>query len=106
MPSADKKLSYFESVFKDVAIPNQQFTAKELSIHNTKDDLYVAVDGKVLDVTKWQDQHPGGPDILLDYGGQDATDEFRKRHEANVLKAYAPGTVIGTLVPERIKPAG
>ena len=48
---ADEKLSFFERVFKDVTIPHRQFTARELSAHNTKDDLYVAIDGKVLDVT-------------------------------------------------------
>eukprot|EP00761_Pharyngomonas_kirbyi_P011953 gb/GECH01011979.1/.p1 GENE.gb/GECH01011979.1/~~gb/GECH01011979.1/.p1 ORF type:complete len:308 (+),score=102.60 gb/GECH01011979.1/:1-924(+) len=49
---------------------------EEVKKHNKKDDLWITVDDKVLDVTQWADEHPGGADVLLEKGGQDATEEF------------------------------
>lgn len=36
---------------------------------------------KVYDVTAFLEDHPGGPDVLLDLAGQDAEDEFKVRPE-------------------------
>ncbi len=37
-------------------------TAADLAIHNRPDDLWIAIDGKVFDITKWANSHPGnGP---------------------------------------------
>ncbi|CAD8121997.1 unnamed protein product [Paramecium sonneborni] len=60
--------------------PNRQITWEELAQHNTKDDLWMVIEGKVYDVTDFQDDHPGGPAILLGKGGDDATAAF---HDAN-----------------------
>ena len=43
-------------------------TLEELAAHNTEDDLWVAIEGLVYDVTEWQFDHPGGADILLTFG--------------------------------------
>jgi cytochrome b involved in lipid metabolism len=51
-------------------------TAEELGKHNTRNDLWIVVNGKVYDVSKFIDEHPGGEEVLLDIGGKDATREF------------------------------
>jgi len=38
------------------------------------------VRGKVYDVTRFVNQHPGGKKILLAYTGTDATQTFEKTH--------------------------
>jgi cytochrome b involved in lipid metabolism len=47
-------------------------TAADLAIHNRPDDLWIAIDGKVFDITKWANSHPGnGPHWrLLDLARQ------------------------------------
>jgi len=40
-------------------------------------DAWVIVDGVVYDVTKWIDEHPGSPEVLLKRAGQDVTQAFR-----------------------------
>ena len=40
-------------------------TAADLAIHNRPDDMWVAIDGKVFDVTKWANLHPGNHPIGL-----------------------------------------
>ncbi len=34
-------------------------TAADLAFHNKPDDVWIAIDGKVFDVTKWASLHPG-----------------------------------------------
>jgi cytochrome b involved in lipid metabolism len=38
--------------------------------------LWVVVDGKVYDLTKFHAQHPGGPEIILTNAGKDGTKTF------------------------------
>jgi cytochrome b involved in lipid metabolism len=48
----------------------------ELQKHSTKQDIWIAINNKVYDVTKFLDQHPGGEEIILEVAGQDATEAF------------------------------
>ncbi|CUS20483.1 LAQU0S01e07624g1_1 [Lachancea quebecensis] len=52
------------------------YSYKEIAEHNTENDLWMIIDGKVYDCTKFMDEHPGGEEVLLDLGGQDATGPF------------------------------
>ena len=54
-------------------IPSAEYTRAEVALHKTPQDLWIIVDGKVYDVTKWLKHHPGGERILQHHGGQDAT---------------------------------
>lgn len=38
-----------------------EFTLADVAKHNKKDDVWVVVDGVVLDCTKFLPDHPGGP---------------------------------------------
>lgn len=51
-------------------------SAEELAKHTTRNDLWIVVNGKVYDVSKFVDEHPGGEEVLIDVGGKDATREF------------------------------
>jgi len=73
------------------------FTMEEVAKHNKKDDIWVVVDGQVLDVTSFLPDHPGGEKAILLYAGRDATEEFNMLHDPKVIPRYAPDAVIGTL---------
>lgn len=51
-------------------------TSAEIEKHKSRDDLWMVVNGKVYDVTPFVDEHPGGEEVLVDCGGQDATTAF------------------------------
>ncbi|KAI3636739.1 hypothetical protein MIR68_005006 [Amoeboaphelidium protococcarum] len=70
-------------------------SAQEVAKHNKKDDIWIIVNGKVLDVTNFLNDHPGGAKALLLYGGKDASEEFNMLHKPDVIEKYAPETVIG-----------
>ncbi|KAM7517105.1 hypothetical protein LguiA_006688 [Lonicera macranthoides] len=55
-------------------------TAEELKKHNKREDLWIAIQGKVYNVTDWAKEHPGGDIPLLNLAGQDVTDAFIAFH--------------------------
>lgn len=67
------------------------FTYQEIAEHTTADDLWMIIDGKVYDCTKFVDEHPGGDEILIDLGGQDATGPFEDiGHSDDAVKLLEP----------------
>lgn len=64
-------------------------TRAELEQHNTFDDCWVVIRGKVYDLTEWKDHHPGGPFVARLYAGKDATAEFGDFHSKGAVKHMA-----------------
>ncbi|GJJ05989.1 hypothetical protein Clacol_000176 [Clathrus columnatus] len=75
----------------------KEFTTAEVAKHYKKDDIWVIVNGQVLDVTNFLPDHPGGEKAILLYAGRDATEEFNMLHDPKVIGRYAPDAVIGTV---------
>ncbi|XP_019448742.1 PREDICTED: cytochrome b5-like [Lupinus angustifolius] len=55
---------------------NKVFTLAEIAQHNKSNDCWLLIRGKVYNVTKFLNDHPGGDDVLLSSTGKDATDDF------------------------------
>ncbi|KAF9219558.1 Flavocytochrome c [Gyrodon lividus] len=72
-----------------------EYTAADVAKHNKKDDIWVIVNGQVLDVTSFLPDHPGGEKAILLYAGRDATEEFNMLHDPKVIPRYAPDSIIG-----------
>jgi len=53
------------------------FTLENISLHNTEDDCWLLIDGKVYDVSNYSG-HPGG-DTVFEGCGIDATELFETR---------------------------
>jgi predicted heme/steroid binding protein len=70
------------------AEPPQVYSLAEVAQHNTRDDLWVAVDGAVYDFSapKGALFHPGGLPPLLEVAGTDATETFFGLHRTEVLQ--------------------
>jgi len=73
------------------------FTMEEVAKHKAKDNVWVVVNGEVLDVTSFLPDHPGGEKAIMLYAGRDATEEFNMLHDPKVIPRYAPDAVIGKL---------
>ncbi|EEB91475.1 hypothetical protein MPER_10155 [Moniliophthora perniciosa FA553] len=71
---------------------------EELEQHSTKDKLWVLISGKVYDVTKFIDEHPGGDEVILaEAGARDATEAFEDVGHSDEARALLPGMLVGDI---------
>ena len=73
------------------ASPTSRLTLDAVAIHNTQEDCWMAIEGKVYDLTAYLDRHPTPPEILLPYCGTDATKGMRTKGYGNDHSQFAWG---------------
>merc|ERR1740116_152941 len=73
------------------------FSMEDVGKHTTKTDCWVVLHNRVLNVTSFLSEHPGGELAILTFAGKDATSEFDMIHPPDVIEKYAPDAVIGML---------
>lgn len=80
-------------------MPLQVYSKDEVAKHNTLGDLWIIVDNRVYDVSKFSKIHPGGATIFLNVAGanQDATTQFYSYHKTEILDKYHDKLCIGTI---------
>lgn len=61
-------------------------TFEELGKHTEKDDVWICLNGKVLDVTKWVKYHPGGEMAIMTRAGTDVSSEWNTLHAKGTLE--------------------
>ncbi|GFY86018.1 hypothetical protein Acr_04g0007560 [Actinidia rufa] len=75
------------------------FTLSQVAQHKSKEDCWFIINGRVLDVTKFLEEHPGGEEVLLDSAGKDATKDFNdighSQASKNLLVKYQVGFLQG-----------
>ncbi|EJD00822.1 acyl-CoA dehydrogenase NM domain-like protein [Fomitiporia mediterranea MF3/22] len=79
------------------------YSAEEVAKHNSPGDLWIVIDAKVFDVSRFANLHPGGAAVLLakSVAGQDATETFFGLHRHEVLlRPHYARLQIGTLEGE------
>mmetsp|Transcript_15694 Transcript_15694/g.31907 ORF Transcript_15694/g.31907 Transcript_15694/m.31907 type:complete len:141 (-) Transcript_15694:582-1004(-) len=79
---------------------SKSFTADEVSKHDSEDNVWFIIHGKVYDVTKYIGDHPGGAEIMAENAGKDVSDQFEEFfHSADareVLKQHEVGVLEGS----------
>ncbi|KAF7596544.1 hypothetical protein BBP40_001418 [Aspergillus hancockii] len=97
----------------DAQLP--EYTTAEVASHTDKDDIWIIIHGKVFDITKYLQDHPGGADILMETAGTDATEAFEdvghSEDSIEIMQEFLIGNVKGSkeyvppkkvqLVPQR-----
>lgn len=73
----------------------REFTSEEIESHDNENSCWLIIDGSVYDATKYLEEHPGGEFVLLDNGGQDATEAFENQGHSDdareILKSFKIG---------------
>uniref|UniRef100_A0A674JWB0 Cytochrome b5 heme-binding domain-containing protein n=1 Tax=Terrapene triunguis TaxID=2587831 RepID=A0A674JWB0_9SAUR len=52
------------------------FTLAEVAKRNSSREAWLVIHGRVYDVGRFLDEHPGGEEVLLEQAGRDATESF------------------------------
>jgi len=94
-------LGFFFADMSETAV----YTLQQVAEHNTDEDCWFAIHGKVYDVTKFLEDHPGGIDSLTAVAGTDASEDFDAvAHSKPAIESMAKWEV-GILEPSSVKPS-
>ncbi|KAI9112289.1 hypothetical protein K1719_016812 [Acacia pycnantha] len=83
------------------------FTLAEVSRHNNAKDCWLVINGKVYNVTKFLEDHPGGDDVLISATGKDATDDFEdvghSTSAQSMMEEFYVGDIDSSTLPSKVK---
>jgi L-lactate dehydrogenase (cytochrome) len=65
----------------------------EVAKHNTPQDCWVIIHGKVYDLTAFLPDHPGGQKVITKHAGTDATKAFDPIHPPDIIRKFLPLSV-------------
>lgn len=78
----------------------------EVAKHNQPGDLWIVINGRVLDLSNYAGQHPGGTAILQTWAGKDASALFNAIHSPGIVEerllSQQPGAYIGDIDPSTL----
>ncbi|EXJ95493.1 cytochrome-b5 reductase [Capronia coronata CBS 617.96] len=74
---------------------SEELTYAEVAKHASKKDLWLVIHDKVYNCTSFVDEHPGGEEVLLDVGGQDATEAFEDVGHSDEAREILDGLLVG-----------
>ncbi|NXQ57095.1 CYB5B protein, partial [Anthoscopus minutus] len=70
---------------------------EEVAKRNARRETWLVIHGRVYDVTRFLEEHPGGEEVLLEQAGRDATESFEdvghSTDAREMLKQYYIGDV-------------
>ncbi|KAJ1337304.1 L-lactate dehydrogenase (cytochrome) [Microdochium nivale] len=79
---------------------SRTWTLSEVHKHRSGDDCWMAIHGRVYDITAFLPIHPGGRAVLLQQAGKDASAAFDAVHPADLIDGYLePNQCLGLLAP-------
>merc|ERR1719265_720432 len=73
-----------EAPAEDAGPPS--ITMADVEKHKSKDDAWIVLFGKVINVTNWIPKHPGGEQAIMVFLGMDATEEWQNIHKPGTLE--------------------
>jgi uncharacterized membrane protein len=79
-PKANEPAALTEEPAPAVDETPSGYTLDDVAAHASADDCWIVVDGVVYDASGFSSRHPGGPTLIDQVCGTDATDAFRGQH--------------------------
>ena len=79
------------------------YTTEDVAQHNKESDCWIIVGNeknggpKVYDVSKYLNDHPGGPEIIMDFAGKDADAMFEDIGHSSTARQQLAKLYIGDL---------
>lgn len=80
------------------------FSWDELRLHVNEGDLWIAINGRVYNISSWSKLHPGGELVLMHAAGKDASSAFNAYHPAWAADRLLTKYCIGQIAPSIAKP--
>lgn len=96
-----------EKVQDSTALPSKtlepagkkEFTYEEVAKHNTPEDCWIVVHGKVYDPLPFLNEHPGGPTVITNRAGKDCTKAFDEVGHTELAVKQMKDLLVGEIKP-------
>jgi cytochrome-b5 reductase len=104
LPPGFSQLDWMRAMNKVTQSPGRrEFKMDEVRLHNSIDDAWTVLNGRVYDMTAYLPFHPGSIEEIMRGAGRDATLLFNEYHPwvnfHGMLEKYYVGTVRSTPAP-------
>lgn len=80
------------------------YRLEEVAKRNSVKELWLVIHGRVYDVTRFLDEHPGGEEVLLEQAGVDASESFEDVGHSSDAREMLKQYYIGDIHPNDLKP--
>uniref|UniRef100_A0A8B9WV20 Cytochrome b5 n=1 Tax=Bos mutus grunniens TaxID=30521 RepID=A0A8B9WV20_BOSMU len=82
------------------------YRLEEVAKRNSPKDIWLVIHGRVYDVSRFLDEHPGGEEVLMEQAGGDATESFEDVGHSSDAREMLKQYYIGDVHPNDLKPGG
>ncbi|EPY84162.1 hypothetical protein CB1_000490012 [Camelus ferus] len=80
------------------------YRLEEVAERNSSKEIWLVIHGRVYDVTRFLNEHPGGEEVLLEQAGADATESFEDVGHSSDAREMLKQYYIGDVHPDDLKP--
>ncbi|RAH47497.1 FMN-dependent alpha-hydroxy acid dehydrogenase family protein [Aspergillus brunneoviolaceus CBS 621.78] len=80
-------------------------SVKEVETHSLETDIWIIVNRKVYDVTKFAPIHPGGAQIIYQHAGKDASVKYNNIYSSSLIATELYGSCISELDTSTVPPS-
>ena len=97
--------SYSDQTFTEMGseseLGHKVIRMEEVEEHNREaETIWTVIHGKVYDVTKFLEEHPGGGEIILENAGMDSSEQFDDVGHSSDAKEMLTDLYIGNIHPD------
>uniref|UniRef100_A0A8I5U882 Cytochrome b5 type B (outer mitochondrial membrane) n=1 Tax=Pongo abelii TaxID=9601 RepID=A0A8I5U882_PONAB len=79
------------------------YRMEEVAKRNSLKELWLVIHGRVYDVTRFLNEHPGGEEVLLEQAGVDASESFEDVGHSSDAREMLKQYYIGDIHPDPSK---
>ncbi|XP_036087324.1 cytochrome b5 type B isoform X2 [Rousettus aegyptiacus] len=87
-----------------VETPVTYYRLEEVAKRNSPKDIWLVIHGRVYDITRFLNEHPGGEEVLLEQAGADASESFEDVGHSSDAREMLKQYYIGDVHPDDLKP--
>ncbi|XP_044519078.1 cytochrome b5 type B isoform X1 [Gracilinanus agilis] len=82
------------------------YRLEEVAKRNSEKETWLVIHGRVYDITRFLDEHPGGGEVLMEQAGRDATESFEDVGHSSDAKEMLKQYYVGEVHPSDRKAEG
>ena len=98
-------ITYMRDAGRNASSYGKQEAEEATSTKTTAQPLKIILNGRLLDVTRWAERHPGGDAVMRVFADRDATDQFYAMHSKVAVRKMEAMLSGGRKVEPEVKPS-